>query len=138
MLVDQPRCWRVLVLFGRRCPRDGAVGAVLRCTPRAGHSSGFWSTQNATFLVPSRIELVGTRRRTFAFLVSSLARLVQTTNPDPSINPNRGARFSTGKFKIGVTVPGDNSIDMYTNDIGLVAITDASGELEGFNVAVGG
>ncbi|CAN0326961.1 unnamed protein product [Laminaria digitata] len=43
-----------------------------------------------------------------------------------------------GKFKIGVTVPGDNSIDMYTNDIGLVVITDANGELEGFNVAVGG
>lgn len=43
-----------------------------------------------------------------------------------------------GKFKIGVTVPGDNSIDMYTNDIGLVAIVDANGELEGFNVAVGG
>lgn len=35
-------------------------------------------------------------------------------------------------------MPGDNSIDMYTNDIGLVAITDANGELEGFNVAVGG
>ncbi|CAM9926230.1 unnamed protein product, partial [Choristocarpus tenellus] len=43
------------------------------------------------------------------------------------------------KFKIGVTVPGDNSLDMYTNDIGLVVITDPStGELEGFNVAVGG
>ncbi|CAN0535899.1 unnamed protein product, partial [Ectocarpus sp. 12 AP-2014] len=41
-------------------------------------------------------------------------------------------------FKIGVTVPGDNSIDMYTNDIGLVAIVDSNGELEGFNVAVGG
>lgn len=44
----------------------------------------------------------------------------------------------SGKFKIGVTVPGDNSIDMYTNDIGLVVITSRTGELEGFNVAVGG
>lgn len=35
-------------------------------------------------------------------------------------------------------MPGDNSIDMYTNDIGLVTIVDSNGELEGFNVAVGG
>lgn len=48
------------------------------------------------------------------------------------------AFHNAGKFKIGVTVPGDNSIDMYTNDIGLVAIVDSNGELEGFNVAVGG
>lgn len=27
---------------------------------------------------------------------------------------------------------------MYTNDIGLVVVTDSNGELEGFNVAVGG
>jgi sulfite reductase (ferredoxin) len=35
-------------------------------------------------------------------------------------------------------VPGDNSVDIYTNDIGLVVITDKQGNLEGFNVMVGG
>jgi sulfite reductase (ferredoxin) len=58
---------------------------------------------------------------------------------DHPVEPLYGDLYLPRKFKIGVTVPGDNSIDIYTNDIGLVAITDPStGELEGFNVAVGG
>jgi sulfite reductase (ferredoxin) len=53
--------------------------------------------------------------------------------------PLYGSRYLPRKFKIAVTVPGDNSVDIYTNDIGLVVITDpASGELLGFNVMVGG
>ena len=36
-------------------------------------------------------------------------------------------------------VPGDNSLDLFTNDIGLVVITNPSdGTLRGFNVMVGG
>ncbi len=42
------------------------------------------------------------------------------------------------KFKCSVTVPGDNSIDLYTHDVSLVVITDDSGELLGFNVLTGG
>lgn len=57
---------------------------------------------------------------------------------DHPVEPLYGDIYMPRKFKIGVTVPGDNSIDMYTNDIGLVAITDHKGDLEGFNVAVGG
>lgn len=35
-------------------------------------------------------------------------------------------------------VPGDNSVDLFTNDLGLVVITNDKGELEGFNVVAGG
>ncbi|NER52677.1 MAG: NADPH-dependent assimilatory sulfite reductase hemoprotein subunit, partial [Symploca sp. SIO1A3] len=42
------------------------------------------------------------------------------------------------KFKCSVTVPGDNSIDLYTQDVTLVVITNSQGELAGFNVLVGG
>lgn len=57
---------------------------------------------------------------------------------DP-VEPIYGDRYLPRKFKIGVTVPGDNSLDIYTNDIGVVVITnDQTGELEGFNVMVGG
>jgi sulfite reductase (ferredoxin) len=42
------------------------------------------------------------------------------------------------KFKCAVTVPGDNSVDLLTQDIGLVAFADASGALKGCNVYVGG
>lgn len=57
--------------------------------------------------------------------------------PD-STEPLYGDRYLPRKFKIGVTVPGDNSIDIYTNDIGCVVVTNDKGELEGFNVMVGG
>lgn len=55
-----------------------------------------------------------------------------------SVEPLYGDRYLPRKFKIGVTVPGDNSIDIYTNDIGCIVVTDDKGELEGFNVMVGG
>jgi hypothetical protein len=31
-------------------------------------------------------------------------------------------------------VPGDNSVDIFTNDIGVVVITDAAGQLQGYNL----
>lgn len=52
--------------------------------------------------------------------------------------PLYGSRYLPRKFKIAVTVPGDNSLDIYTNDIGLVVITSPSGELLGFNIMAGG
>lgn len=57
---------------------------------------------------------------------------------DHPVEPIYGDRYLPKKFKIGVTVPGDNSLDIYTNDIGVVVITDDKGELEGFNLMVGG
>lgn len=57
--------------------------------------------------------------------------------PD-AVEPIYGDRYLPRKFKIGVTVPGDNSLDLYTNDIGCVVITNDEGEVEGFNVMVGG
>ncbi|NBC65179.1 MAG: NADPH-dependent assimilatory sulfite reductase hemoprotein subunit [Bacteroidetes bacterium] len=42
------------------------------------------------------------------------------------------------KFKVGIAIPGDNSVDLYTQDIGLVALFDDQDEIEGFNIVVGG
>ncbi|MDJ0534080.1 MAG: sulfite reductase, ferredoxin dependent [Xenococcaceae cyanobacterium MO_207.B15] len=52
--------------------------------------------------------------------------------------PIYGTHYMPRKFKICVTVPGDNSIDVYTHDVSLVVITNSDGELEGFNVLAGG
>jgi len=57
--------------------------------------------------------------------------------PDQT-EPIYGDRYLPRKFKIGVTVPGDNSLDIYINDIGCVVILDEKDELVGFNVMVGG
>ncbi len=54
------------------------------------------------------------------------------------IEPIYGAQYLPRKFKIAIAVPGDNSVDLYTNDLSLVVITNAEHELEGFNVYVGG
>lgn len=58
-----------------------------------------------------------------------------TTDP---VEPLYGQRYLPRKFKMAVTVPGDNSLDIYTNDIGLVVIVSEAGDLLGFNVMVGG
>ena len=61
------------------------------------------------------------------------------TNFEGSPEPIYGNVFLPRKFKVAVTVPGDNSVDLFTNDLGLIVITDpATGELQGFNLVVGG
>lgn len=60
-----------------------------------------------------------------------------TNFPDKE-EPIYGEHYMPRKFKIAVTVPGDNSIDLYTQDVSLVVITNNQGELQGFNVLAGG
>lgn len=57
--------------------------------------------------------------------------------------PIYGKSYLPRKFKIGIAYPGDNCVDVYTQDIGIVAVADrangADGDtLLGFNVLVGG
>lgn len=52
--------------------------------------------------------------------------------------PLYGDSYLPRKFKVGITLPRDNSIDLYTQDIGLIAIFDGNNRIEGFNVVVGG
>jgi len=51
--------------------------------------------------------------------------------------PFYGATYLPRKFKIGFVVPPSNDIDVYTQDLGFIAIGGPDG-LEGFNVAIGG
>ena len=55
-----------------------------------------------------------------------------------SVEPIYGTHYMPRKFKMAVTVPGDNSIDLLTQDVGLVVITNKKGDLQGFNLYVGG
>lgn len=55
-----------------------------------------------------------------------------------SVEPIYGTYYMPRKFKVCVTVPGDNSVDLYSQDLTLVVITNEQGELEGFNVFAGG
>ncbi|MDE3236012.1 MAG: assimilatory sulfite reductase (NADPH) hemoprotein subunit [Bacteroidota bacterium] len=46
-------------------------------------------------------------------------------------------RYLPRKFKIGIVIPPNNDIDVFANDLGLIAIIE-NNKLLGFNVAVGG
>ena len=46
-------------------------------------------------------------------------------------------RYLPRKFKIAIAIPSNNDVDVFTNDIGLIAIIE-NNELKGFNIAVGG
>ena len=82
--------------------------------------------------------------------------LEYTIKPDKEIEENRklqfkenvfsgtkqeplyGSTYLPRKFKCAVTVPGDNSVDLLTNDIGIVAFTSKEGSFEGCNFYIGG
>jgi sulfite reductase (ferredoxin) len=51
--------------------------------------------------------------------------------------PLYGSTYLPRKFKIGLATPADNTIDVFTNDLGLIAIFDGD-TLLGYNIAVGG
>ena len=42
------------------------------------------------------------------------------------------------QYKIAIAVPPNNDVDLYANDVGLIAIVDKNGDLAGFNVTAGG
>ncbi|MFN7227490.1 MAG: sulfite reductase, ferredoxin dependent [Synechococcaceae cyanobacterium] len=55
-----------------------------------------------------------------------------------SSEPLYGSTYLPRKFKVAVTVPGDNSVDLLTQDIGLVLFCDSAGRPRGCNVYAGG
>ena len=60
--------------------------------------------------------------------------------PVDDVEPIYGEAYLPRKFKIGIAWPGDNCIDVYSNDVGIVpTLTEGtSGELTGFVVLAGG
>lgn len=53
------------------------------------------------------------------------------------VEPIYGPLYLPRKFKIGIAVPPSNDIDVFSQDLGLIAIVE-DGKLAGFNVAMGG
>jgi len=59
---------------------------------------------------------------------------VASSEPEESFY---GRTYMPRKFKIGFVIPPINDIDVYTQDLGFIAVAGPDG-LEGFNVAIGG
>jgi sulfite reductase (ferredoxin) len=56
---------------------------------------------------------------------------------DDPIEPIYGRTYLPRKFKIAIGLPGDNSVDVYANDAGLIAVCE-EWKIVGYNVLVGG
>ncbi|MCY8720391.1 assimilatory sulfite reductase (NADPH) hemoprotein subunit [Bacillus sp. S10C12M] len=57
--------------------------------------------------------------------------------PEEEVEPMYGPLYLPRKFKIGIAVPPSNDIDVFSQDLGFIAIVE-DGKLIGFNVVIGG
>jgi sulfite reductase (ferredoxin) len=57
---------------------------------------------------------------------------------EPETEPLYGETYLPRKFKTSIALEGDNCVDVYAQDLAIVAMRGAAGGLDGFNVMVGG
>lgn len=62
---------------------------------------------------------------------------VQLQSTAPTVEPIYGPTYLPRKFKMAVGLPNDNCVDLYANDLGLMAIVENK-KIVGYNVLVGG
>ncbi|WP_019535302.1 assimilatory sulfite reductase (NADPH) hemoprotein subunit [Paenibacillus ginsengihumi] len=64
-------------------------------------------------------------------------KVLDSRDNDTEEEPIYGPVYLPRKFKIGIAVPPSNDVDVFSQDLGLVAIVE-EGKLIGFNISVGG
>lgn len=64
-------------------------------------------------------------------------RLEDTPGAEVEAEPILGGNYLPRKFKCGIAIPPSNDIEVFSQDLGFIAII-AAGALRGFNVCVGG
>ncbi|TCZ78144.1 assimilatory sulfite reductase (NADPH) hemoprotein subunit [Paenibacillus albiflavus] len=111
----------------------GDVNRNVMCNPNPYqseiHSEVYeWSKQLSSHLLP----------RTTAYHEIWLDddKVAGTPETDET-EPMYGKHYLPRKFKIGIAVPPSNDIDVFSQDLGFIAIIE-EGKLTGFNVAIGG
>ena len=66
-----------------------------------------------------------------------MEKVIDTGASDEEVEPIYGKVYLPRKFKIGIAVPPSNDVDVFSQDLGFIAIVE-NGKLQGFNVSVGG
>ncbi|MFD2700635.1 assimilatory sulfite reductase (NADPH) hemoprotein subunit [Paenibacillus shunpengii] len=64
-------------------------------------------------------------------------KIIDSRDNDAEQEPIYGAVYLPRKFKIGIAVPPSNDVDVFSQDLGYIAIVE-DGKLKGFNVTAGG
>jgi sulfite reductase (NADPH) hemoprotein beta-component len=54
------------------------------------------------------------------------------------VEPIYGKTYLPRKFKVVIAVPPSNDVDVFAHDLGYIAILDENGDVQGYNVTVGG
>jgi sulfite reductase (ferredoxin) len=83
------------------------------------------------------MNLLAPRTRAYHEIWIDGERLNLAKEPEPDHEPIYGATYLPRKFKVGVAHAGDNCIDVFTQDIGLISAVYGD-RLEGFTVVIGG
>jgi sulfite reductase (ferredoxin) len=107
--------------------RDYANNIADLLTPQSGAYYEIWLDGEKAISGEEDPEVVAARKRD-----------ANGINVENSVEPIYGIYYMPRKFKISVTVPGDNSVDLFSQDLSLVVITNEHDELEGFNLYAGG
>lgn len=112
----------------------GDVNRNVMCNPNPYQSEVHaevyeWSRKLSEYLLP----------RTSAYHEIWLdgEKVVDSQQADVEVEPMYGALYLPRKFKIGVAVPPNNDVDIFSQDLGFIAILEED-KLVGFNVAIGG
>lgn len=64
-------------------------------------------------------------------------KIIDSRDNEWEQEPIYGAVYLPRKFKIGIAVPPSNDVDVFSQDLGFIAIVE-DGKLKGFNVSAGG
>jgi sulfite reductase (NADPH) hemoprotein beta-component len=57
---------------------------------------------------------------------------------EEAVEPIYGKTYLPRKFKVVFAIPPSNDVDVFAHDLGFIAIVDEKGDIEGYNVSVGG
>ncbi|MFD2117156.1 assimilatory sulfite reductase (NADPH) hemoprotein subunit [Paenibacillus yanchengensis] len=112
----------------------GDVNRNVMCSPNVDQSPiheavAYWATKISEGLLP----------KTTAYHEIWLdgEKVVDNTPAESETEPIYGPLYLPRKFKIGIAVPPANDVDVFSQDIGFIAIVEEE-KLVGFNVVVGG
>lgn len=113
----------------------GDVNRNVMCNPNPVESklhqqAYFWAKKLSDHLLP--------HTRAYAEIWLDEEKLLSTEDEQSAaVEPVYGKTYLPRKFKMAVAVPPDNDVDVYTNDLGFIAVAQ-EGELVGFNLVAGG
>jgi sulfite reductase (ferredoxin) len=105
--------------------QETAARLAAHLAPRTRAYHEIWLDGQRSVVGGQRSEVDG------AFLTSDLSPLTSVEEP------LYGKTYLPRKFKTGIALPEDNCIDIYAQDLGLLAIVE-NGAIAGYNVLVGG